>query len=139
MKILVPVDGSEAAERALSQVIGSIGIYAGIPEIHLLNVQPPIFSGNVHRFIAQDQINEYHREEGEKALQKSKLLLAAAKLAHHDHILVGSVADTIVRFAAEIHCDQIVVGKKGAGLAQLFLGSVAMKVVHMTEIPVLLV
>jgi nucleotide-binding universal stress UspA family protein len=45
-----------------------------------------------------------------------------------------------VRVAAESGCDMIVLGSHGlSGIASVLLGSVAMKVVQQTKVPVLLV
>lgn len=56
------------------------------------------------------------------------------------HIGVGDAADTIVKYAQEKGCSQIVMGSRGLGaVSGLILGSVATKVIHLTDIPVLLV
>ena len=72
-KILVPAD-SESAQRAVEYVVGLAKREAGI-EIELLNVQIPIVSGDIRRFVTQAMIDNYHREEGENALKPAKGLL----------------------------------------------------------------
>ena len=53
---------------------------------------------------------------------------------------MGPVAPTIADYAAEQGCDSIVMGTHGrGGLADLFLGSVAAKVIHLTRLPVTLI
>jgi nucleotide-binding universal stress UspA family protein len=50
------------------------------------------------------------------------------------------VASEIVRAATEARVDQIVLGTRGMGaMGGLFLGSVAQRVVHQANVPVLLV
>jgi nucleotide-binding universal stress UspA family protein len=46
----------------------------------------------------------------------------------------------IARFARERGCDQILMGTRGLGaIGSLLLGSVATKVIHLADVPVLLV
>lgn len=140
MKILIPVDGSEAALRAVDQVIKTAHQYVGGVEAHLLNVQLPILSGNVRVFISQDKIDAYYHDEGMIALKAAKEKLDSVGISCHVHIGVGNVAETILRFAKENRCDQICMGTSGMGaISGLFLGSVATRLIHLTEIPVLLV
>ena len=42
LKMLLPVDGSEACSKAISQFISILGWYKELPIIHLLNVQYPL-------------------------------------------------------------------------------------------------
>jgi nucleotide-binding universal stress UspA family protein len=139
-KLLVPVDGSENSLRAVDFVIKKAGWYREPVEIHLLNVQPPIVSGNVTMFISQDQLNDYYQEEGLKALEPARAKLDGAQVPYQHHILVGDPAEMIARFARERGCDQILMGTRGLGaIGSLLLGSVATKVIHLADVPVLLV
>jgi nucleotide-binding universal stress UspA family protein len=55
-------------------------------------------------------------------------------------MLEGDPADVIARRAQELGCDAIVMGSRGMGrIANLVIGSVATKVVHLTALPVTLV
>ncbi|MEK6736158.1 MAG: universal stress protein [Pseudomonadota bacterium] len=139
LKILLPVDGSENSSQVVMNTIQRLGWYKEIPEIHVLNVQHPL-DGNVSLFINQADIKQYHQEEGMKSLQPVRALLDQAGIAYQPHILVGDPAETIVRFATEKHCDQIVLGPRGQGtLKELLLGSVVNKVMQLSTVPVLLV
>ena len=72
--------------------------------------------------------------------REAKALLDAAGIAYEAKVLVGPVAQTIADYAAEQGCDSIVMGTHGrGGLAELFLGSVAAKVIHLTRLPVTLI
>jgi nucleotide-binding universal stress UspA family protein len=137
-KILIPVDGSANAERAVAHVIAMIRKGRAV-EVHLANVQPPLRE-NVTRFIARSEIEDYHREEGEKALAGAKARLAAAGIACTTHIGVGPAAETIADFAQDVGADEIVMGTRGlGGLAGLLLGSVATEVIREAKVPVTLV
>ncbi|HEX7006456.1 MAG TPA: universal stress protein [Alphaproteobacteria bacterium] len=137
-RILIPVDGSKNAERAVAYVIDMIRKGRAV-EVHLATVRPPLRE-NVARFIARSEIESYHQEEGEKALASAKRLLDEAGIPYTTHIGVGVVPETIVAFADDIGADEIVMGTRGlGGLAGLLLGSVATEVIRQAKVPVTLV
>ncbi len=139
-KILLPVDGSENANRALRYVIDRADWYRDPLDLHLLNVQLPVASGAVKMFISKAQLNDYYRDEGHAALKNARAELDAANIAYQHHIGVGDLGATIIAYAREIGCDLIVMGTHGRGaFAGALLGSVASKVVHQAPVPVLLV
>jgi nucleotide-binding universal stress UspA family protein len=140
MKILIPLDGSANANRALDYVIGNIATLKEQPQLLLLNVQWNVATGNVKLFINQETINDYYREQGLAALQQGRAALDAAKLPYQYHISIGTPAETIVQYATEQNVDQIVMCKQGqGGLQSLLLGSVVSKVLHLASSPVVLV
>jgi nucleotide-binding universal stress UspA family protein len=139
-KVLIAVDGSPNAVRAIEHVVAEKDAYREPLHVVLLNVQPPVVSGAVKTFLSQEQITHYYHEEGEKALADARAVLDKAGVSHECHILVGDVAQTIARTAREMGCALIVMGTRGLGsLSGMFLGSVATKVVHVADVPVLLV
>jgi nucleotide-binding universal stress UspA family protein len=140
MKILIPVDGSDNALRAVRHVLDTRDWYKTPVAAHLLNVQLPVASGAVKMFISRDQLHDYYEEEGQAALKAARDLVRAAGLECHARIGVGDVAATVAGFAADEHCDLIVMGTRGMGaLGNMVLGSVATKVIHLAPVPVQLV
>ena len=137
-RILVPVDGSENAARAVAHAI--MLLKAGqAGTLHLLNVQRPV-SGDVATFVGQGPIKAFHREEGMKALAGAIALCAQAAIPCIEHIGVGAPGPTIAAFAEELGCAQIVMGTRGLGAAGgLLMGSVANDVVRHAKMPVTLV
>lgn len=140
MKILIPVDGSPNANRAVEQVIASRAWLKEAPQVLLLNVQWKLASANVKMFINQETINDYYREEGMAAMTAARALLDKAGLAYSYHVSVGLPAEAIVQYAKEHQVDQIVMSAHGQGmLSELLLGSVAGKVAHLAPMPVMLI
>lgn len=140
MKILIPVDGSANAQRAIELAIKHAAALKQAPQLLLLNVQWNVASGNVKLFIDQQTIDDYYREQGEAALKSARAALDAAALPYQYHISIGTPAAAIAQYAGEQRVDQIIMGRQGqGGLQSLLLGSVVNKVLHLVDCPVLLV
>ena len=137
LKVLIPVDGSDNSLRVVRHVIDKAALYKDPVEIHLLNVQHP-FPGTIRG--VKEQAEQYHRGEGEKALAGVQKLLDDAGLKYTCHISVGDAAEVIARYCLDRKLDQIFMGTRGAGaVANMLIGSVATKVLHLVDVPVLLV
>ena len=139
-KILLPVDGSDNALRAVRHVISTRNLYREPLAVHLLNVQLPIASGIVRSYISKSQLDDYYRDEGLAALSEARAVFEEAKFAYHHHVGVGEIAATILDYADNLECDLVVMGTQGRGaLKGALLGSVASRVLHESTRPVLLV
>ena len=61
-------------------------------------------------------------------------------MAYTAHLLVGDAASAIVNFATDKNCGVIVMGAHGfSHIMGLFMGSVTVKVVQLSTVPVLLI
>ncbi len=137
LRVLVPVDGSESSLRAVQFVLKKAPLYKEPLELHLLNVQHP-FPGTIQG--VHEQAERYHHDAGAKALAAARKALDAAGVKYVYHIGVGEAAEVIAHFAKEKKIEQIVMGTRGLGsIANMVLGSVASKVLHLVDVPVLLV
>ena len=137
MKMLVLIDGSENSLRCVGHVVNLVARYRQPPEMHLLNVQHPL-PGTVRG--VHSEAEKHHQEEGAKALAGARKAFDDAGVPYAQHIVVGEVPDVIARFARDQHIDEIVMGCRGASAAaNMLLGSVATKVLQLTDVPVLLV
>jgi len=140
MKLLVPVDGSDPSLHAVEHVI-RLATHQGPVTVHLLNVYPePVRYGDVGVKVTPEQMAEIERRQTDPALSTAERRLREAGVPYERETRVGDVAPTIVRTAEDLGCDGIVMGTRGSGaLANLVVGSVAMKVVHVASVPVTLV
>lgn len=144
LRFLVPTDGSEHALSAVAEIKRLAPKLAQPVEVLLLNVQPPvplnfllIGEGTPSEKL---KLEEPLREAGTEALQPARALLESANIAHACHVEIGHAAETITEFASTYHCEMIVMSTRGLNAGSgLLLGSVATKVVHLAEMPVLLV
>lgn len=139
LKILLAMDGSENALRAVSYLIKRASATKDQYQVSLVNVQYPLH-GTVATFINGTQVKQYHHDEGTKALAAAQAQLDGAGIAHTEHLFVGEPAEVISRFAREQGCDEIVIGSRGLGnIGSLLVGSVASKIIHLSQVPVVLV
>jgi nucleotide-binding universal stress UspA family protein len=139
MKFLVPVDGSECALRAVAYLV-RLAKCREVVEIQVLNVRQPADAWEIRRFLNAEEIGKLQQGEGAVDLAEARALLDAAGVPYEALVRVGPVAQTIADFAVKQGCDSIVMGTHGrGGLADLFLGSVAAKVVHLSSLPVTLI
>ena len=139
MKLLVPVDGSEAALHAVHH---ALKLVKGQPDavVILLNVQN-------HQTLGLSDISDEPLDEHELATRRSVRELRSACRACRDagvrfvsRAAFGPICETIDRIAQESHVDQIVMGTRGLSrLAGMVLGSVGTEVVHRARVPVTLV
>ena len=136
---LVPIYGSEIALHSIDWIIRHAAEYREPPPIHLINVQATL-PNDIGRFINAETLREFHLEAGTAALAPARDRLTTAGLIPEVHVLLGDPATAITEFADSHACSQILIGTHGnSGLTGTLLGSVAMKVVHLSKVPVLLV
>ena len=138
LNVLVPTDGSEASLRAVAHIAGLAECGIAI-HVHLLNVQPPL-PQSVTEFVPAGTVADYHNDEADKALAKADELLKEHGLAFERHVEIGHAGAKIAEVAAELDCDQIVMGTRGLGaITGLLLGSTATTLLTMTSVPVTLI
>ncbi|MDP3539802.1 MAG: universal stress protein [Azonexus sp.] len=140
MKILLPVDGSDCALRAVDHLIAHSAWFREVPEIHLLHVHAPIPIGRVQAHVGKETLHAYYLEESQAQLVAAQQRLDAAERFHTTHIHVGLPAEIIAKISGELGCDLIIMGTHGrSGVVGLVMGSVANRVLHLANCPVLLV
>lgn len=140
-KILLPVDGSESALRAVKHVIKHAE-NKGELDVTLLYVHfTPVRFGSVAPELEPGEFAKIEKEDATPALAEAEKLLRDAGISFKREVRASrEPAVTIAKMGDELDCDSIVMGKHGGGaLSKLMVGSTAKKVAHLAETPVVLV
>lgn len=139
LKLLIAVDGSQSAFHAVRHVI-ELARRGIATEAIVLNVQPPVMSGEVGVVATAEIASEARAVASAGALGAAKTLLDEAAVPATVRAATGEAAEVILAVAAELGCDGIVMGRRGLGaLASLVLGSVSSRVIRLADLPVTLV
>ena len=140
MKILIAIDGSKSALRAVKYATTLSAALAQSPHITLVTVHDDTGLRHLATHLPKDGLEDYFRELSERDLKPARKLLDQANLPHDMVIKVGHVVDQILATATAGKFDMVVLGSKGrSGLSDLVLGSVAQRVCALAKQPVALV
>jgi len=141
VKILLAVDGSESAVRATRKLVEVLPFYKEAPQIELVNVRQPVpLVGRSGPVVTHDMVQLYYKEESDRALAPSAQVLDDAGVRYAARVLVGGIPQTIAQHALQSGFDMSYMGTRGmTAIANLVLGSIATKVLHLAEVPVVLV
>lgn len=141
-RILVPIDGSETAERALRE---AIKLADGKAQLRLLHVVEEVYplDAEGYAFIDYAALRDVARSSGERLLARAGEMASQAGAAVETSLLEAEgerVASVIDADARNWPADLIVIGSHGrSGFSRLLFGSVAEGVVRGASVPVLLV
>ena len=141
LKVLLPVDGSPSAVRATGKLIDTLGWYKEAPSIELVSVHLPLPRvPNLGAFISKEMVEKYYEDECDAMLAPSRKLLDDAGVAYTVHRLAGPIAESIVERATQSGSDMVFMGTRGmSALANMTMGSVTTRVLHLCHIPVVLI
>ena len=135
LKVLVPVDGSPNALKAVRHAIAEYQRHHEL-ELHLLNVQP-LLSRHIGRFINRQDRDDWHRERADEAMASTVKLLQQSGVPHHVHCAVGERAAQICKTAQDINAHHIVMGTaRRNSVTRMLEDSVTDKVLENTPVPV---
>jgi len=141
-RILVPIDGSATAERALQE---AIKLGAGKAQLRLVYVIEEIYPLDTEGYAYIDYValQEAVRQTGKRTLAQAAETVRRSGITAETALLDvpgERVASVIDGEALAWKADLIVIGTHGrSGLSRLLLGSVAEGVVRGASVPVLLV
>lgn len=141
-KILLPLDGSVLSEQALpiARAVardsgGSVLLLKAIEALEDIDLAE-LYNHQVDEHgIPTDWQNEAHLY-----LERMQKKLTFADVSSDYHVIVGRPAEAILHVAEQESCDLVVMSTHGrSGIGRWVYGSVASKVLHETECPLLLV
>ncbi len=143
-KILVAVDGSKAATRALESAIQiSDKFGAGLHLLHVVReMQMPLNPGLMERYEeVQRQRHDLLRSAGEDILNQAKRMAQSKGIdSVESDIGSGDPATAIVGYADNKQIDLIVIGNRGLGqVHSMLMGSVSRKVSNIAKAACLIV
>lgn len=136
-KILVPVDESEAAMRALQEACQlAQSTNAAIYAVHILDYAQVAWSST--GLVQQDA-----QQPQDAVIERTKQIFQQYQVNGETEVLNNTgekIAQIIVRKAQENACDLIIMGTHGlTGVMHLLMGSVAEGVLRASKIPVMLI
>jgi nucleotide-binding universal stress UspA family protein len=147
-KILVALDGSEPADRALDFAVDLAGKYSA--ELVLLSVFEPVIPSLLYPPMDlpiapsvavgsyAEELKAHHRKVLTHARRKAKKARPDLKIS--TKIVEGRPAEKIVETAEQGKFDMIVIGSQGlGGIKKIFLGSVSDRVADEASCPVLII
>ncbi|MEM2226606.1 MAG: universal stress protein [Candidatus Bathyarchaeia archaeon] len=133
-KILVPIDGSPHADKAVKYAVDLSKKYGS--RLILLHVIPV----RVYAFAEVGAVLSEDVEEGEEILRRGMELARSLGAEVDQRLRKGIPAEEILRAAEEEKVDLIAIGSRGlSGVKAFLLGSVSDKVSHHAKCPVLIV
>lgn len=135
-RVLVPVDDSETARRALAYALEN----HADTEITVLHVvgQPSPMWGSASGLALEDDVEAAARERAEEAFAPARELAAEHDAEIRTEIELGDPTGAIVAVAEEF--DLVVIGSHSGTLVErLFVGNTARSVVRQSPVPVTVV
>jgi nucleotide-binding universal stress UspA family protein len=138
--ILVPLDGSELAELALTDALSLAQLNQA--EVVLLQVISPFeyIVGDSAPMTFVDELVKIHQDEALNYLEGITGREEGKNLKVHLAVEIGTPAETIIDYAHQEPIDLIVMATHGrSGLRRWVYGSVADKVLRGADVPILLV
>ena len=141
-RILVPLDGSEYADKALTTAIALAKQFSSnIIIVHVILTASAIMTsseGVGSSFLVD--LRKQLEETGEQMLENGAKKTREAGIPVITIQESGNAPDKILQTAEKTRANLIVIGDRGLGVvARFFLGSVADKVSHYARCPVLIV
>ena len=139
MKILLPIDGSEAALDAVRFAIRLAR--EGLPlQCVLGNVQEPATLYEMVVAHDADVLQQVSGAAGLHALEPARALLRAAGIEPEMEVASGDPGHVLAEMAERFGCEMIVLSARGHGaLRGALVGSVSQSVLHAARMPVLVV
>ncbi len=136
--VLVPTDGSDAAETAAEHALAVAAQHdAAVHVLYVVDSRITMAADDATR----DELREQLETDGEAAIARIRELASNAGVEVSDHVERGTPWKTILAFAEAQDVDLIVMGSTGKSPREkrVGMGSVSERVVDDATVPVLVV
>ncbi|MDG2518374.1 universal stress protein [Lysobacter soli] len=139
MRIALAVDGSKSSSAAARHVLALQRALSSNDPVVLIYVDEPLLQAVAIKLgVAGTQ--RYHEENATHALRNVRAAFKRAGVEYRERMLFGDPAAMIGEIVKKERCDLVVMGSHGRGaMKSLFLGSVTMKVIAQSKVPVTVV
>ncbi len=137
--VLIPADGSALSKRAVRAGIAFAKEFgARVTVYHAVEIIPPYVDGGFIVPSVLEQIEAGARKQGQRYLDEARKIAQASTVSCELHITKpATVYGGIIDAAKKKKCDVIFMASHGrGGLTSLLLGSVTLKVLAHSKIPV---
>jgi nucleotide-binding universal stress UspA family protein len=135
-KILNANDASEPAFRALSLALALAE--QNKSELHIVCVEEMPYLPELIEEVREDTGKAARRFHG--VLQRARAMAEERKVELHTHVVAGHPVRVIVKLAADLNIDLLVIGATGhSELYERMIGSRADRIVQLAHCPVLVV
>ncbi|UDM52520.1 universal stress protein [Cupriavidus sp. MP-37] len=136
--ILLATDGSSYSDAA-ARFLAQSPLLTRDLVVHVVHCEPDV-PGDIKTFIDRGTLEDWHREQNEKAMGSVATILGEAGIPFERHGLTGFAPARIVEHASQIGASLIVMGSHGrGGFLDAIVGSVARRVLAHAHCPVLLI
>lgn len=133
--ILIPMDGSEQAAKALSEAMDA---FPDASFTVLFVARPPTQNIDELQVLSGGDWNKYKDAQAQEVFEHATEIAKKTGTSIETAVAEGEVARSILDHAEEF--DWVVIGSHGReGVARILLGSVAEKVVRRAPVPVTVV
>ena len=138
-KILVPTDGSECSEKAVS-FAGNLAKKLSA-KVHVLFVSETNYAGPWYYYVLDGVVSDKIMQKGKAIADRTAQALRDGGVADVEaHLEEGHAGEVIAEMATAVDADLIVMGTHGRrGLERALMGSVAREVANTSTVPLLLV
>jgi nucleotide-binding universal stress UspA family protein len=147
LKVGIAVDGSKFGREAVKYVLRHRDLFGANPQITLLHVVAdfagalmPDMAGIALPAYSEEDIRAMQKKAFESAIGPVRKLFQKAGVQATEVCLAGSAGEEIAAYAKKKKLDVLVMGSHGYGAFKAaVMGSVATRVAHTSEVPLLLV
>lgn len=147
LKVGIAVDGSKFGREAVKYVLRHQDLFGAKPQFTLIHAVAdfagalmPDMAGIALPAYSEDDIRAMQKKAFESAVEPARKLFHKAGVTPTEVCLAGNAGDEIAAYARKKKLDVLVMGSHGYGAFKAaVMGSVATRVAHTSETPLLLV